>query len=195
MDKLDETKKITKDMTIGSILENYPDKAMKLSEIMAAAGLHCVGCGAATFETLEQGVIGHGFDENVLNKLVEDLNSVFDKNEDIEISDEEVITLDKSAVDKIKEIRKSENKEGFGLRVTVLAGGCAGYSYALDLKEGPEEDDMILEEEGIKIFIDKDSAKVLKGTKIKYVESLEESGFKFENPNISSSCGCGKSFN
>lgn len=192
MDKLDD-KKITKDMTIGSILEGHSDKAMKLSEVMAAAGLHCVGCGAATFETLEQGVIGHGFDESILNKLLVDLNKVLEEKETVSETDE-TITLTDAAVEKVKEIETKENKSGYGLRVAVLAGGCAGYSYALSLQEKPEESDVVMDIQGIKVFVDKESMNALKGTEINYIDSLEESGFKFSNPNSENSCGCGKSF-
>jgi len=192
MDKLDD-KKITKDMTIGSILEGHPDKAMKLSEVMAAAGLHCVGCGAATFETLEQGVIGHGFDVSVLNKLLVDLNQIMNEQE-VKSDLNEAITLTDAAVEKVKEIEIKEKKNGYGLRVAVLAGGCAGYSYSLNLQEKPEESDIVLEIKGIKVFVDKESMNALKGTEINYLDSLEESGFKFSNPNSENSCGCGKSF-
>lgn len=193
MDKLDE-RKITKDMTIGSILEGHPDKAMKLSEVMAKAGLHCVGCGAATFETLEQGVIGHGFNEDILNKLVKDLNEILDETE-LDNESDKTITLTDAAVEKVKEIRLKEDKKGYGLRVGVLAGGCAGYSYSLNLQENPEESDIVIDIKGITIFVDKESMNALAGTEINYVDTLEESGFKFSNPNSENSCGCGKSFN
>lgn len=188
------TKKITGDMTIGSILEGHPDKAMKLSEIMAAAGLHCVGCGAATFETLEQGVVGHGFEKSVLDKLIVDLNNVLEE-EEIIVEEGEPIILTDSAVKKVKELSSKEGKNGYGLRVAVLAGGCAGHSYSLNLQENPEKSDLVFEINGVKVFVDKDSIHILQGTQINYVDTLEESGFKFENPNSKSSCGCGKSFN
>lgn len=192
MDKL-EAKKITKDMTIGSILEGHPDKAMKLSEIMAEAGLHCVGCGAAVFETLEQGVIGHGFDETILNKLIDDLNGALEEAE-VVIEEGEPLDLTDAAVAKVKEIEVKEKKEGYGLRVAVLAGGCAGYSYSLNLQEKPEGSDVVFEIKGIRVFVDRDSVHILKGTEINYIDSLEESGFKFSNPNSKNNCGCGKSF-
>ncbi len=193
MEKL-ETKRITKDMTIGSILECHADKAMRLSEIMAEAGLHCVGCGAATFETLEQGVIGHGFDEGVLNKLLDKLNDALEEKE-IVVEEGEPVVLTDAAIAKVKEIMAKEKKEGYGLRVAVLAGGCAGYSYALNLQERPEKSDVAFEVKGVKVFVDKESIHILSGTEINYIDSLEESGFKFSNPNSKGNCGCGKSFN
>ncbi|MBT4577423.1 iron-sulfur cluster assembly accessory protein [Candidatus Woesearchaeota archaeon] len=106
----------------------------------------------------------------------------------------EAITLTDAAVEKVKEIEIKEKKNGYGLRVAVLAGGCAGYSYSLNLQEKPEESDIVLEIKGIKVFVDKESMNALKGTEINYLDSLEESGFKFSNPNSENSCGCGKSF-
>ena len=186
--------KITKNMTIGDVLKDYPSKAMRLSEVMMTAGLHCVGCGAATFETLEQGVKVHGFNDKQLNKLVDDLNAVLKEKD--EISDNKAhLKLSDSAVKKIKEIMKKEGKENYGLRVAVLAGGCAGYSYDLSIQEKPKDGDIIFKQEGVNIFIDKTSMSMLEDVVINYVDTLEESGFKFENPNATGGCGCGKSFN
>ena len=187
------TKKITEDMTIGSILEGHPDKAMKLSEVMADAGLHCVGCGAATFETLEQGVIGHGFEKSVLDKLLVDLNNVLEE-EEITIEEGEPLGLTTAAVEKVKELSSKEDKKGYGLRVAVLTGGCAGHSYSLNLQKSPEKSDIVFEIKGIQVFVDKESAHILQGTEVDYIDTLEESGFKFNNPNSKNNCGCGKSF-
>lgn len=186
--------KITKDMTIGDVLKNYPDKAMRLSEIMMTAGLHCVGCGASTFETLEQGVKVHGFNDKQLNKLVDDLNAVL-KEKDVKSKESDVhLKLSDSALKKVKEIMKKEGKENYGLRVAVLAGGCAGYSYDLSIQEKPKESDVVFEQEDVKIFVDKASVSMLEDVVINYIDTLEESGFKFENPNATGGCGCGKSF-
>ena len=70
------TKIITKDMLIAEILAENPEKAQLLSEIMTGFGIHCVGCGAAAFETLEQGVLGHGYFEKDLNNLIKELNKI-----------------------------------------------------------------------------------------------------------------------
>ena len=185
---------ITKDMTIGEILQKHTDKAMKLSEIMTAAGLHCIGCGAATFETLEQGVLGHGFSEDILNQLVSDLNEVLEE-EDQNVEKEGILLrLDISAVNKINTLLKQKGNEKKALRVAVLAGGCAGYSYDLSLQDNKQEGDFEFEQDGIKIYVDKSSLKMLEGITISFVDTLNESGFKFDNPNARTGCGCGKSF-
>jgi hybrid cluster-associated redox disulfide protein len=69
-------KKITKDMLIAEIFTEHPEKAEKLGEVMINFGIHCVGCGAAMFETLEDGVLSHGFSKKELDELVEKLNEV-----------------------------------------------------------------------------------------------------------------------
>jgi iron-sulfur cluster assembly accessory protein len=104
------------------------------------------------------------------------------------------ITLTKKAADKVKELSKEEKKEGSGLKLYVFPGGCSGFQYGLDFEEKPEENDIVLEQHGVKIFVDKDSVDMLKGVKIDFVDSLQGSGFKIDNPNVGNSCGCGKSF-
>jgi len=194
--------KINKDMTIGSILEEYPTKSARLAEIMTAAGLHCVGCGAALFETLEQGILGHGMSHEIVQQVVAQMNDVLDI-EDSE--EEEVITeilhsggnpifLSEKAVEKLSSLFESEGMTDHGLRVGIIAGGCAGFSYVLNFEKESELDDKLYEQEGIKIFINPESISKLQGTVIDYVETLQESGFKFSNPNSESSCGCGSSF-
>ena len=196
MEKLETISKITKDMTIASILESQPDKAMKLSETMTAVGLHCVGCGAATFETLEQGVLGHGMSQGVLDKLLVDLNKILEEKNDKSIDSSKCpLKLTDIAVKKVREIMANEKKENSGLRVAVLAGGCAGYSYDLSIQEKPKEGDFEFEQDGLKVFVDKDSLSMLEGVQVNYIDTLQESGFKFENPNAEGGCGCGKSFN
>ncbi|MDP3917510.1 MAG: iron-sulfur cluster assembly accessory protein [Nanoarchaeota archaeon] len=188
--------KITRDMTIGDVLKNYPEKAMKLSEIMTAAGLHCVGCGASTFETIEQGVMVHGFTDEQLIKLVDDLNAVLDEKEtEMETKNGVLLKLTNSAVVKVKNIMNNESKNESGLRVAVLSGGCAGHSYDLSIQDEPKEGDYIFEQDGVKIFVDKASLPMLENVEINYIDTLQESGFKFENPNTTGGCGCGKSFN
>tara|TARA_Y100000310_G_scaffold39747_1_gene37265 strand:+ start:13792 stop:14025 length:234 start_codon:yes stop_codon:yes gene_type:complete len=71
-----QKQKITKDMLIADIFTEHPEKAEKLGEIMINFGIHCVGCGAAMFETLEEGVLAHGFSKKELDKLIEDLNKI-----------------------------------------------------------------------------------------------------------------------
>lgn len=88
----------------------------------------------------------------------------------------------------------SENSEQKGIRVSVNDGGCSGYQYALDITNNPQDDDLVVEQGRVRVYIDKKSAPLLQGVVIDYVEGLIESGFKFSNPNATDTCGCGQSF-
>lgn len=90
-------------------------------------------------------------------------------------------------------IEGAEDPAG-GLRVAVTGGGCSGMQYAMALEEAPKGDDKVLEFGGIKVFVDPASVPLLEGVTIDFVDSMEGSGFKFENPNATASCGCGNSF-
>ncbi|MBI2629078.1 iron-sulfur cluster assembly accessory protein [Candidatus Pacearchaeota archaeon] len=190
---------ITKETIIADILEMHPDKAMLLSEIMMEFGIHCVGCGANAFETLEQGVLGHGYSEKDLNKLLTDLNKAVNtktkskKSNNKNIS-EFSLTLTPKAIGKLKQIMKDEKKENGYLRASVLAGGCSGYTYDLEIVEKKANGDIEFDQGGIKILIDQESAEFVNGTSIDFIDTLKESGFKFNNPNATRECGCGKSF-
>jgi len=81
-----------------------------------------------------------------------------------------------------------------GLRVSVLPGGCSGFKYSLNIEERPIEDDMVLEVNGVRVFVDGFSAPYLHGVSIDYVTSMQGSGFTFHNPNATGGCGCGSSF-
>ena len=107
---------------------------------------------------------------------------------------EKIIVLTSKAALKIKEFMTEEKKKNFGLRVMVVPGGCAGYQYSLDFEEKAKADDVVQEEHGVKIFVDPESAGLLIGTEIDFIENLHQTGFKINNPNASSSCGCGNSF-
>jgi iron-sulfur cluster assembly protein len=81
-----------------------------------------------------------------------------------------------------------------GVRVAAVDGGCSGFEYALDVVDRPQSDDLIYEQDKVKIYLDHKSAPFLNGIVIDFVESLTQAGFTFENPNATDSCGCGKSF-
>ena len=104
-----------------------------------------------------------------------------------------MVTLTPVAIAKVKEIL-SERKEGAGLRIAVIGGGCSGFQYQMTLDREANADDKIIDMEGIKIFIDTRSLLYLNGTQVDYIEGENGSGFKFENPNAEASCGCGESF-
>lgn len=84
--------------------------------------------------------------------------------------------------------------ETAGLRVAVLPGGCSGFKYGLNVEERPLDDDMVLESQGLRVFVDAFSAQYLDGVTIDYVTTLQGAGFTFENPNATGGCGCGSSF-
>lgn len=84
--------------------------------------------------------------------------------------------------------------ETSGLRVSVLPGGCSGFKYSLNIEERPLEDDIVLEINGIRVFVDGFSAPYLQGVTIDYTSSMQGSGFTFNNPGASGGCGCGSSF-
>ena len=81
------------------------------------------------------------------------------------------------------------------LRVYVQGGGCSGLSYGMGFEKTSEEDDLVIEENGVKMVIDSYSVDYLKGASIDYIESLMGAGFKINNPNVTKSCSCGHSFN
>lgn len=196
MENQTQTHKITKDVLIAEILAENPEKAPILAETLMDFGIHCVGCGAAAFETLEQGVLGHGFSEADLDKLVEELNKIANIKEDKnkKSAKDFSLNLTKNAITKVKEIIKSEKNKKGTLRISILPGGCSGHVYSLELISKPIKSDLNLKQNNLSISIDKNSLEYLNGTEIDFVDNLNESGFKFNNPNAQKECGCGKSF-
>ncbi|MGL5926251.1 iron-sulfur cluster assembly accessory protein [Chroococcidiopsis sp.] len=89
---------------------------------------------------------------------------------------------------------KEDNSAQKGIRVAVEDGGCSGYQYSLNIASTPRVDDIVVEQGKLRIYIDSQSAPLLEGVVIDFVDSLLESGFKFSNPNATDTCGCGKSF-
>ena len=105
-----------------------------------------------------------------------------------------VVTLTDAAIEKVRAMMAKEGKEGYALRVGVVTGGCAGLSYEMKFLKNPYDNDFVFEQKGLKVIVNQESATFLKGIQIDYVDTLKESGFKYKNPNASSSCGCGTSF-
>lgn len=108
---------------------------------------------------------------------------------------QKVVTITPKAAEKVKEFMKEEGRDDLFLRIYVSGGGCAGLSYGMGFEEKPEEDDIVIDEQGVKILIDSYSSNYLKGTEIDYIESLMGAGFKINNPNVTRTCSCGHSFN
>ena len=110
------------------------------------------------------------------------------------LPEKKIVTLTDAALVKIKGMMEKEGKPGYGLRVGVRTGGCAGLSYDLRFQKTPYENDTVIEQGDLQIFVNDESAAFIKGIEIDYIDSLKESGFKYRNPNATSSCGCGTSF-
>jgi iron-sulfur cluster assembly protein len=109
--------------------------------------------------------------------------------------DSEMVQLTPTAVTKVKEILSQQTPEPAGLRVAVVGGGCSGFSYHMAFENQVNKDsDNVYEFEGLKVLVDQMSEMYLEGVSIDYIETLEGSGFKFNNPNVKSTCGCGSSF-
>jgi iron-sulfur cluster assembly protein len=105
-----------------------------------------------------------------------------------------MIVLTTEAATAVKSAMSRAGKTEGGLRIMVESGGCAGYKYLIGLDAEPRSDDTVIEASGVKLFVDPDSRLLLAGMRIGFVESLEGSGFTFDNPNAASKCACGKSF-
>lgn len=105
------------------------------------------------------------------------------------------IALTAKAVKMIRLTREEDKlAEDAGLRVAVRGGGCSGFEYALDFDTEARANDIVIEYEGLNVFIDPISGRYLEGTVIDYTMGITGTGFKFHNPNAVGSCGCGSSF-
>ncbi len=105
-----------------------------------------------------------------------------------------MITVTDAAASKIKSLLEQQGKPEYGLRMRVVGGGCSGLQYQLNFEEKANPTDRVLETKGIKIFIDMKSSLYLVGSELDYVDGLMGAGFKINNPNAKSTCGCGESF-
>jgi iron-sulfur cluster assembly protein len=105
-----------------------------------------------------------------------------------------MVMLTASAVNAVKRFIDSSEKEIAGLRIRIAGGGCSGYQYAMRLEAEIAEDDVVKECSGVTMLIDKESQGLLNGVIVDFIDTMEGSGFKFENPNATGSCSCGKSF-
>lgn len=103
------------------------------------------------------------------------------------------VYMTQEAVAEVKRMIAKEKRDNLGLRVGVKGGGCSGLSYFLEFGEKKEKDNEFTYE-GVKVFVDPKSDLYLNGTTVDYVDTLQEKGFRFVNPNASKTCGCGESF-
>ncbi len=105
-----------------------------------------------------------------------------------------MITVTDSAASKVKELLEEEDNSEMALRVAVRPGGCSGYSYEMFFDADSMDDDKTTEIGGVRVILDSASAELLVGATLDYKDGLTDAGFKIDNPNAQSSCGCGKSF-
>ncbi|HVZ60523.1 MAG TPA: iron-sulfur cluster assembly accessory protein [Terriglobales bacterium] len=104
------------------------------------------------------------------------------------------VNLTSNAIAKVREIMSQQDPVPAGLRVGVVGGGCSGFSYSMSFENGAGMMDKVFDFDGLKVYVDATSIMYLNGAIVDYVETLEGAGFKFENPNVKSTCGCGSSF-
>ncbi len=105
------------------------------------------------------------------------------------------VILTPNAVAKVKEIMAQQDPMPAGLRIGVVGGGCSGFSYSMNFENAPGMMDKVFNFDDLKVFVDATSLMYLNGCTVDYLETLEAAGFKFDNPNVKSTCGCGSSFN
>jgi iron-sulfur cluster assembly accessory protein len=105
-----------------------------------------------------------------------------------------MVQMTERAIGKVKEIMSSQEPAPSGLRISVVGGGCSGFSYSMAFENTPNILDKTYNYDGLKIFVDQASLLYLDGAEVDFVETLEGSGFKFNNPQVKSTCGCGSSF-
>ena len=181
---------IKNETTIGEIMLKYP----KLADTISKYGLKMTGCGTPYQDTIKAAAAAVMTDED-FTTMQSELNKEAAKI-DAERPKERPATFEvtEAAVEKVKEMMKRQGVSGFNLRVEVKPGGCAGYSYEFALDDEQKSDDVVMEKNNLKVTVDPASAEALKGAVIDYVETLNRSGFKVDNPNAHAVCSCGSSF-
>ena len=106
---------------------------------------------------------------------------------------ERLVMITEAAAAKVRELLEQEANPSYALRLQVVGGGCSGFQYRLAFDDQIADDDELIDENGFKVVVDPLSARYLEGASIDYVETEMAAGFKIENPNVKSTCGCGSS--
>ncbi len=174
---------ITKDMAIGEVVNKYPEAAT----VMLKYGLHCVGCAVNPFESIESGCLGHGMDEKTISSLVTELND-FAKEE--KPKNKNGITLTDFAHKKFVQFMKEEKKWDWGVRLNAIINEGGIIEYGMDFALRPEASEEIIENHGIKFFVERDIINVIDGIEIDYINDESGQGFKIEKTKDSAG-GCG----
>jgi iron-sulfur cluster assembly accessory protein len=177
----DNVNKINVDMKIQDIVEKYP----RAVEVLMEAGVHCVGCHVAQWESLGEGLKNHGKSDEEIADLIKKMN---EKVKDIVlpqyVGEEERLLVTKEAIEEMKK----QLQEGQYLRINVKLGGCCGFNYAMSVDTEKKDDDEIIEIEGVKFLVVKESLGFIAGSKIEYIAS--EQAFRISAPNGGSCGGC-----
>ena len=104
------------------------------------------------------------------------------------------ISLTATAADRVRNFMQARG-QGLGLRLGVRKTGCSGFAYVVNYADDSRADDVVFEDRGIKVFVDRDSLPYVDGTEVDFVKQGLNEAFKFRNPNVKGECGCGESFN
>lgn len=173
----DGSYRIDGDMLIGDVIAGFP----KAAGIMLSHGLHCVGCHANVFDTIEGGARGHGMDDAEIASIIDEINAIINRRID-------TIDITPGAVAKILELRAQEHgKEDWPLRITVRADAAGPetaspvFQYEMDFELATEKD-MRFDFNGLAVVVDPASYALLQGSSIDYIETFDAAGFKIDNP-------------
>lgn len=179
---------ITGDMLISEVVEKYPE----VIDTLLSYDVHCVGCHVSSFESLHDGLIGHGKSESVVEQIIVKLNEVVKANH-VEVEEKIVpdLTITPVAAAKIEGFCAGDVSKG--LRISISAGGCGGKKYEFDIEMKHDEDYEFLRD-AARVFVAKDALVKMNGSILDFKDSLSDAGFRITNPMASSTCGCGTSF-
>lgn len=106
-----------------------------------------------------------------------------------------MIQMTETAISKVNEILSQQEPQPKGLRLSVVGGGCSGFQYSMAFENNQLPLDKVFHYDGLQVYVDQASLLYLDNCRVDYVETMEGAGFKFDNPNVTSTCGCGSSFN
>ncbi len=166
--------RVTGDMLVSDIVKRYPETM----EVMTSYGLHCVGCHVSQFESLEDGCKGHGMSEAICKELIEAINKAITEAD----AQGNVINLTNKAARKVKELMEKQGSPNAAIRVEVITGA-TGPTYSLGFDSDPaKSEDTAVTDKGVRLYYKSSDEKVVKGTKIEYVETPGGSGFRIAPP-------------
>ena len=189
-EKQETVQLIKNETTIGELMLKYP----QLADLMAQHGMKMTGCGTPYQEQLKVAAMS-AMNEEDFTEMLNKLNTAAAKIV-AERPKERPATIEitEAAIGKVKELMKKQGISGLNLRIEVKPGGCAGYSYDFSLDDEVKGGDIVIQKNEMKVVVDTASAEALKGAVVDYVETLNRSGFKVDNPNAHAVCSCGSSF-